>query len=154
MSNSVIFLQCGKLQPSGITLVKLRIFSSAQLYPCISRLTQTDTFLPPCGFYFFCGFTSGVAPHSPPPSGHPHGMVNGQKSLELCSNSLDGRQPSPLTSPLLNDACSIRTDDEDEVRRKVCKLSSQTFKASKNFIPGLLCIFALSVFPCALKQYP
>uniref|UniRef100_M4A8V9 FERM, ARHGEF and pleckstrin domain-containing protein 1 n=1 Tax=Xiphophorus maculatus TaxID=8083 RepID=M4A8V9_XIPMA len=95
-----------------------RIFSSAQLYPCISSLTQTDTFLPPCGFYFFCGFTSGVAPHSPPPSGHPHGMVNGQKSLELCSNSLDGRQPSPLTSPLLNDACSIRTDDEDEVRRK------------------------------------
>ncbi|MEQ2201997.1 hypothetical protein XENOCAPTIV_022036 [Xenoophorus captivus] len=45
-------------------------------------------------------------------------MVNGQKSLELCSHSLDGRQPSPLTSPLLNDACSIRTDDEDEVRRK------------------------------------
>ncbi|XP_027878040.1 FERM, ARHGEF and pleckstrin domain-containing protein 1-like isoform X1 [Xiphophorus couchianus] len=62
--------------------------------------------------------SKGVAPHSPPPSGHPHGMVNGQKSLELCSNSLDGRQPSPLTSPLLNDACSIRTDDEDEVRRK------------------------------------
>ncbi|XP_008402290.1 FERM, RhoGEF and pleckstrin domain-containing protein 1 isoform X5 [Poecilia reticulata] len=59
-----------------------------------------------------------VAPQSPPPSGHPHGMVNGQKSLELCSHSFDGRQPSPLTSPLLNDACSIRTDDEDEVRRK------------------------------------
>lgn len=50
---------------------------------------------------------------------HPHGMVNGQKSLELCSHSPDGRQPSPLTSPLLNDAGSIRTDDEDEVRRKV-----------------------------------
>uniref|UniRef100_A0A8C6SP54 FERM, ARHGEF and pleckstrin domain-containing protein 1 n=1 Tax=Neogobius melanostomus TaxID=47308 RepID=A0A8C6SP54_9GOBI len=32
--------------------------------------------------------------------------------------SPDGRQPSPLTSPLLNDACSIRTDDEDDVRRK------------------------------------
>lgn len=41
-------------------------------------------------------------------------MVNGQKSLELCSHSPDGRQPSPLTSPLLNDASSIRTDDEDE----------------------------------------
>uniref|UniRef100_A0A3P9NLC0 FERM, ARHGEF and pleckstrin domain-containing protein 1 n=1 Tax=Poecilia reticulata TaxID=8081 RepID=A0A3P9NLC0_POERE len=62
--------------------------------------------------------SQGVAPQSPPPSGHPHGMVNGQKSLELCSHSFDGRQPSPLTSPLLNDACSIRTDDEDEVRRK------------------------------------
>uniref|UniRef100_A0A674MFW5 FERM, ARHGEF and pleckstrin domain-containing protein 1 n=1 Tax=Takifugu rubripes TaxID=31033 RepID=A0A674MFW5_TAKRU len=49
---------------------------------------------------------------------HPHGMVNGQKSLELCGHSPGGRQPSPLTSPLLNDAGSIRTDDEDEVRRK------------------------------------
>uniref|UniRef100_A0A8C9X181 FERM, ARHGEF and pleckstrin domain-containing protein 1 n=1 Tax=Sander lucioperca TaxID=283035 RepID=A0A8C9X181_SANLU len=40
------------------------------------------------------------------------------KSLELCSHSPNGRQPSPLTSPLLNDAGSVRTDDEDEVRRK------------------------------------
>uniref|UniRef100_A0A3Q3MUE9 FERM, ARHGEF and pleckstrin domain-containing protein 1 n=1 Tax=Labrus bergylta TaxID=56723 RepID=A0A3Q3MUE9_9LABR len=36
----------------------------------------------------------------------------------LCSHSPDGRLPSPLTSPLLNDAGSVRTDDEDEVRRK------------------------------------
>uniref|UniRef100_A0A8C6SPF0 FERM, ARHGEF and pleckstrin domain-containing protein 1 n=1 Tax=Neogobius melanostomus TaxID=47308 RepID=A0A8C6SPF0_9GOBI len=49
---------------------------------------------------------------------HSLGLVNGQKSLDLCSLSPDGRQPSPLTSPLLNDACSIRTDDEDDVRRK------------------------------------
>lgn len=47
-------------------------------------------------------------------------MVNGQKPVELCGHSPDGRQPSPLTSPLLNDAGSVRTDDEDEVRRKVC----------------------------------
>uniref|UniRef100_A0A673C2E5 FERM, ARHGEF and pleckstrin domain-containing protein 1 n=1 Tax=Sphaeramia orbicularis TaxID=375764 RepID=A0A673C2E5_9TELE len=59
-----------------------------------------------------------VVPNSPHLSGLSHGMVNGQKSLELCSHSPDGRQPSPLTSPLLNDACSIRTDDEDDVRRK------------------------------------
>ncbi|KAF0026388.1 hypothetical protein F2P81_021125 [Scophthalmus maximus] len=45
-------------------------------------------------------------------------MVNGQKSLELCGQSPDGRQPSPLTSPLLYDAGSVRTDDEDDVRRK------------------------------------
>uniref|UniRef100_A0A7N8Y159 FERM, ARHGEF and pleckstrin domain-containing protein 1 n=1 Tax=Mastacembelus armatus TaxID=205130 RepID=A0A7N8Y159_9TELE len=57
-------------------------------------------------------------PHLSASSGHSHGMVNGQKSLELCSHSPDGRQPSPLTSPLLNDACSVRTDDEDEARRK------------------------------------
>uniref|UniRef100_A0A8C4IIN5 FERM, ARHGEF and pleckstrin domain-containing protein 1 n=1 Tax=Dicentrarchus labrax TaxID=13489 RepID=A0A8C4IIN5_DICLA len=45
--------------------------------------------------------------------------INGAlQSLELCSHSPGGRQPSPLTSPLLNDACSVRTDDEDEVRRK------------------------------------
>uniref|UniRef100_A0A668AAI2 FERM, ARHGEF and pleckstrin domain-containing protein 1 n=1 Tax=Myripristis murdjan TaxID=586833 RepID=A0A668AAI2_9TELE len=58
------------------------------------------------------------SPHLSASSGHSQGMVNGQKSLELCSHSPDGRQPSPLTSPLLNDASSIRTDDEDEVRRK------------------------------------
>ncbi|XP_059198578.1 FERM, ARHGEF and pleckstrin domain-containing protein 1-like isoform X1 [Centropristis striata] len=65
--------------------------------------------------------SSGVvsnSPHLSASSGHSHGMVNGQKSLELCSHSPDGRQPSPLTSPLLNDAGSVRTDDEDEVRRK------------------------------------
>uniref|UniRef100_A0A1A7YB80 FERM, RhoGEF (ARHGEF) and pleckstrin domain protein 1 (Chondrocyte-derived) n=3 Tax=Iconisemion striatum TaxID=60296 RepID=A0A1A7YB80_9TELE len=45
-------------------------------------------------------------------------MVNGQRSLELCRHSPDGRQPSPLTSPLLHDTCSVRTDDEDDVRRK------------------------------------
>uniref|UniRef100_A0A673BZ31 FERM, ARHGEF and pleckstrin domain-containing protein 1 n=1 Tax=Sphaeramia orbicularis TaxID=375764 RepID=A0A673BZ31_9TELE len=58
--------------------------------------------------------STGVVPNSPHLSGLSHGMVNGQKSLELCSHSPDGRQPSPLTSPLLNDACSIRTDDEDD----------------------------------------
>ncbi|XP_019945741.2 FERM, ARHGEF and pleckstrin domain-containing protein 1 [Paralichthys olivaceus] len=58
------------------------------------------------------------SPHLSASSAHSHGMVNGQKSLELCGHSPDGRLPSPLTSPLLNDACSVRTDDEDEVRRK------------------------------------
>ncbi|XP_023128197.2 FERM, ARHGEF and pleckstrin domain-containing protein 1 isoform X1 [Amphiprion ocellaris] len=58
------------------------------------------------------------SPHLSASPGHSHGMVNGQKSLDLCSHSPDGRQPSPLTSPLLNDACSVRTDDEDDVRRK------------------------------------
>uniref|UniRef100_A0A3Q3FZ55 FERM, ARHGEF and pleckstrin domain-containing protein 1 n=1 Tax=Labrus bergylta TaxID=56723 RepID=A0A3Q3FZ55_9LABR len=59
----------------------------------------------------------GVVANSPrlsASSGNSHGMMNGQKSLELCSHSPDGRLPSPLTSPLLNDAGSVRTDDEDE----------------------------------------
>uniref|UniRef100_A0A674F0D0 FERM, ARHGEF and pleckstrin domain-containing protein 1 n=1 Tax=Salmo trutta TaxID=8032 RepID=A0A674F0D0_SALTR len=66
---------------------------------------------------------SGVvsnSPHLSASSGNSQGMVNGQKPVELCGHSPDGRQPSPLTSPLLNDAGSVRTDDEDEVRRKVC----------------------------------
>uniref|UniRef100_A0A3B3BHP9 FERM, ARHGEF and pleckstrin domain-containing protein 1 n=1 Tax=Oryzias melastigma TaxID=30732 RepID=A0A3B3BHP9_ORYME len=58
------------------------------------------------------------SPPLPASAGHPHGMVNGQRSLDLGSHSPNGRQPSPLTSPLLNDACSVRTDDEEEVRRK------------------------------------
>ncbi|XP_068602111.1 FERM, ARHGEF and pleckstrin domain-containing protein 1 [Brachionichthys hirsutus] len=65
-----------------------------------------------------CAGLGSTSPHLPVSSGHPHGMVNGQKSLELFGHSPDGRQPSPLTSPLLNDACSVRTDDEDEGRRK------------------------------------
>ncbi|XP_024261367.1 FERM, ARHGEF and pleckstrin domain-containing protein 1 isoform X1 [Oncorhynchus tshawytscha] len=65
--------------------------------------------------------TAGVvsnSPHLSASSGNSQGMVNGQKPVELCGHSPDGRQPSPLTSPLLNDAGSVRTDDEDEVRRK------------------------------------
>uniref|UniRef100_A0A8C8DJN7 FERM, ARHGEF and pleckstrin domain-containing protein 1 n=1 Tax=Oryzias sinensis TaxID=183150 RepID=A0A8C8DJN7_9TELE len=64
---------------------------------------------------------AGLVSNSPPlpaSAGLPHGMVNGQRSLDLGSHSPNGRQPSPLTSPLLNDACSVRTDDEEEVRRK------------------------------------
>lgn len=45
-------------------------------------------------------------------------MVNGQKQSLSLGQSPDGRQPSPLTSPLLTDGGYVRTDDEDEVRRK------------------------------------
>ncbi|XP_051993179.1 FERM, ARHGEF and pleckstrin domain-containing protein 1-like isoform X3 [Xyrauchen texanus] len=41
-------------------------------------------------------------------------MVNGQKQTLSLSQSPDGRQPSPLTSPLLTDTSFVRTDDEDE----------------------------------------
>uniref|UniRef100_A0A8C8FK48 FERM, ARHGEF and pleckstrin domain-containing protein 1 n=1 Tax=Oncorhynchus tshawytscha TaxID=74940 RepID=A0A8C8FK48_ONCTS len=60
------------------------------------------------------------SPHLSASSVNSQGIVNGQKPVELCGHSPDIRQPSPLTSPLLNDAGSVRTDDEDEVRRKVC----------------------------------
>uniref|UniRef100_A0AAY4D439 FERM, ARHGEF and pleckstrin domain-containing protein 1 n=1 Tax=Denticeps clupeoides TaxID=299321 RepID=A0AAY4D439_9TELE len=47
-----------------------------------------------------------------------HGLVNGQSQGDGCGQSPNGRQPSPLTSPLLNDMGAVRTDDEDEARRK------------------------------------
>ncbi|XP_031661792.1 FERM, ARHGEF and pleckstrin domain-containing protein 1-like isoform X1 [Oncorhynchus kisutch] len=58
------------------------------------------------------------SPHLSASSVNSQAIVNGQKPVELCGHSPDVRQPSPLTSPLLNDAGSVRTDDEDEVRRK------------------------------------
>ncbi|XP_052448988.1 FERM, ARHGEF and pleckstrin domain-containing protein 1-like isoform X1 [Carassius gibelio] len=45
-------------------------------------------------------------------------MMNGQKQSLKLGQSPDGRQPSPLTTPLLTDTGFVRTDDEDEVRRK------------------------------------
>lgn len=85
---------------------------------------------------------AGVGSNSPQLSTsctRPHAMVNGQKSLELCSHSPDGRQPSPLTSPLLNDACSVRTDDEDEVRRKVCCFPAFIYLAYLFFKATIAC---------------
>uniref|UniRef100_A0A8C7E076 FERM, ARHGEF and pleckstrin domain-containing protein 1 n=1 Tax=Oncorhynchus kisutch TaxID=8019 RepID=A0A8C7E076_ONCKI len=54
------------------------------------------------------------SPHLSASSVNSQAIVNGQKPVELCGHSPDVRQPSPLTSPLLNDAGSVRTDDEDE----------------------------------------
>ncbi|XP_056435297.1 FERM, ARHGEF and pleckstrin domain-containing protein 1-like [Gadus chalcogrammus] len=63
--------------------------------------------------------SGGPHPAASPGAPRPHALLNGQKqSLDLCGLSPDGRQPSPLTSPLLYDAGCVRTDDEDEVRRK------------------------------------
>ncbi|XP_047670714.1 FERM, ARHGEF and pleckstrin domain-containing protein 1 isoform X2 [Tachysurus fulvidraco] len=48
-------------------------------------------------------------------------LVNGHRrahDLNGMSSSPDDQQPSPLTSPLLNDASILRTDDEEENRRK------------------------------------
>ncbi|XP_029112633.1 FERM, ARHGEF and pleckstrin domain-containing protein 1-like isoform X4 [Scleropages formosus] len=65
--------------------------------------------------------SAGVVSNSPrlsDSSATSQGIVNGQRAAPAPSQSPDGRPPSPLTSPLLNDAGSMRTDDEDEVRRK------------------------------------
>ncbi|XP_041115594.1 FERM, ARHGEF and pleckstrin domain-containing protein 1-like isoform X3 [Polyodon spathula] len=47
-----------------------------------------------------------------------HVGLTAQRSILSPCLSPDGRQPSPLASPLLNDAGCVRTDDEDEGRRK------------------------------------
>ena len=60
---------------------------------------------------------------SPRLLGAAQGMVNGQRHANGVGHSPDGPQPSPLTSPLLNDAAT-RTDDEDEARRKVSQTVS------------------------------
>ncbi|KAM4602229.1 FERM, ARHGEF and pleckstrin domain-containing protein 1-like isoform 2-T2 [Polymixia lowei] len=50
------------------------------------------------------------------------GLVNGQAAAATGvlgpGQTPDERQPSPLTSPLLTEAGYVRTDDEDEARRK------------------------------------
>ncbi|XP_048834406.1 FERM, ARHGEF and pleckstrin domain-containing protein 1 isoform X3 [Brienomyrus brachyistius] len=61
--------------------------------------------------------STGRASNSPrlsDSSGASQGLLNGQKQALTPGQSPDGRQPSPLTSPLLNDAGCLRTDDEDE----------------------------------------
>lgn len=119
--------------------------------PWISCLLQSLT------LFFFFPPNAGAGCNSPYLSEstcRPHGMVNGQKSLDLCSHSPDCRQPSPLTSPLLNDAGSVRTDDEDEVRRKVCNhfifISLLCFTASFEYLKySFFLMFNLSRF-CVL----
>ncbi|XP_067357911.1 FERM, ARHGEF and pleckstrin domain-containing protein 1-like isoform X2 [Channa argus] len=58
------------------------------------------------------------------PLGIPHAVVNGNGSVNdlgvgsTVALGLEGRQLSPLTSPLLTEAGYVRNDDEDEARRK------------------------------------
>ena len=44
---------------------------------------------------------------------------SGQSASLGLGQSPEDQQPSPLTSPLLTDTGYVRTDDEDEARRKV-----------------------------------
>lgn len=50
-----------------------------------------------------------------------NGAVNGQGigGIGILGQCPDGRQLSPLTSPLLTDAGCVRNDDDEEARRKV-----------------------------------
>ncbi|XP_023698321.2 FERM, ARHGEF and pleckstrin domain-containing protein 1-like isoform X2 [Paramormyrops kingsleyae] len=46
------------------------------------------------------------------------GLVNGQKPASVAGHSPDGKPPSLLTSPQLNDMGCMRTDEEEEAWRK------------------------------------
>lgn len=72
-------------------------------------------------------------------------LVNGHRrphELNGASPSPDDQQPSPLTSPLLNDAITLRTDDEEENRRKVREQSP--FPAVLLYQTGALTLFQLT----------
>ncbi|KAM3857283.1 FERM, ARHGEF and pleckstrin domain-containing protein 1-like [Diretmus argenteus] len=70
----------------------------------------------------------GSAGSADPPSASAHVLVNGTgffseqataaAAVLGSDQSPDGQQPSPLTSPLLIEAGYVRTDDEEEARRK------------------------------------
>uniref|UniRef100_A0A673BYT2 FERM, ARHGEF and pleckstrin domain-containing protein 1 n=1 Tax=Sphaeramia orbicularis TaxID=375764 RepID=A0A673BYT2_9TELE len=81
-------------------------------------------------FYLtLCSFPPPGSPGSEDsPMGSPHVVVNGNGSVNGqgtgstvvlgLGQSPEGRQLSPLTSPLLTDAGYVRNEDEDEARRK------------------------------------
>ncbi|XP_072541880.1 FERM, ARHGEF and pleckstrin domain-containing protein 1 [Salminus brasiliensis] len=63
----------------------------------------------------------GAELHTADVTGLSVSLVNGHRrgdEMNGASPSPDGQQPSPLTSPLLNDSSTLRTDDEEENRRK------------------------------------
>uniref|UniRef100_A0A8B9K008 FERM, ARHGEF and pleckstrin domain-containing protein 1 n=1 Tax=Astyanax mexicanus TaxID=7994 RepID=A0A8B9K008_ASTMX len=61
------------------------------------------------------------------------------KKLPFNSPSPDGQQPSPLTSPLLNDSSALRTDDEEENRRKVRTRSPASMSYTVELLSTLKC---------------
>ncbi|XP_078147221.1 FERM, ARHGEF and pleckstrin domain-containing protein 1-like isoform X2 [Centroberyx gerrardi] len=75
-----------------------------------------------------CRANKGSPGSADSPLASAHALVNGTGSVNgqaMASGvilgpgpSPDGRLPSPLTSPLLTEAGYVRTDDEDEARRK------------------------------------
>uniref|UniRef100_A0A8B9K078 FERM, ARHGEF and pleckstrin domain-containing protein 1 n=1 Tax=Astyanax mexicanus TaxID=7994 RepID=A0A8B9K078_ASTMX len=70
-------------------------------------------------------------------------LVNGHRrggdELNGASPSPDGQQPSPLTSPLLNDSSALRTDDEEENRRKVRTRSPASMSYTVELLSTLKC---------------
>uniref|UniRef100_A0AAY4D3E0 FERM, ARHGEF and pleckstrin domain-containing protein 1 n=1 Tax=Denticeps clupeoides TaxID=299321 RepID=A0AAY4D3E0_9TELE len=115
LSRGSSFRFSGRTQKQVIDYVKETEFKKI---PFLRLRIRT---LEQCNLKFLC-FSTPTAPKSNSPllchSVMSHGLVNGQSQGDGCGQSPNGRQPSPLTSPLLNDMGAVRTDDEDEARRK------------------------------------
>lgn len=66
-----------------------------------------------------------------------NGSVNGQGIGSTVilgpGQSPEGRQLSPLTSPLLTDAGCVRNDDDEEARRKV------SIQTARGWMENLVC---------------
>ncbi|KAL2088002.1 hypothetical protein ACEWY4_016830 [Coilia grayii] len=105
------------------------------------------------------GFHFSALPGSPGLSDSPAVsrvmMVNGQKQQQTLGlgQSPDGRQPSPLTSPLLTDAGFVRTDDEDEVRRKRFPTDKAYFIAKELLTTERTYLKDLEVITVALQKF-
>lgn len=91
------------------------------IFPFISLIVP----FPPLFYVVFPSLESPGSEDSP--LGSPHLVVNGNGSVNGQGGgsgsgpgpSPEGRQLSPLTSPLLMDAGCVRNDDDEEARRKV-----------------------------------
>lgn len=89
-------------------------------------------------------FSPLESPGSESPAGSPHVVVNSNGSVNgqgtggigiLGPNpSPDGRQLSPLTSPLLTDAGCVRNDDDEEARRKVGTQTGRGWTENIHFV--------------------
>uniref|UniRef100_A0A4W6DID6 FERM, ARHGEF and pleckstrin domain-containing protein 1 n=1 Tax=Lates calcarifer TaxID=8187 RepID=A0A4W6DID6_LATCA len=101
------------------------------LYHLLSYLTLCSIPVPvslPFSIFLFSSPTPGSPASEDSPLGSPHVVVNGNGSVngqEMggtavlgLGQSPEGRQLSPLTSPLLTEAGYVRNEDEDEARRK------------------------------------
>lgn len=91
------------------------------LYSCLH--------LPPLSIFLFSFPPPGSPASDDSPLASPRVVVNGNGSANEqgtgstgvlgSGQSPEGRQLSPLTSPLLTEAGYVRNDDEEEARRKV-----------------------------------
>uniref|UniRef100_A0A4W3H8Z7 FERM, ARHGEF and pleckstrin domain-containing protein 1 n=1 Tax=Callorhinchus milii TaxID=7868 RepID=A0A4W3H8Z7_CALMI len=89
----------------------------------------------PCNMnYSALSGSLACSPHVSELSLNSHGGPGVQNLSLSPSLSPDGKQHSPLMTPLLNDAAYVKTDDEEEMRRKVWLTMSQQHICFQNTV--------------------